>query len=90
LGAQPPQRRTSATTFIASRGSATGVTAKVYRSPHLERNRSPPISYADIDDSTTAVTARVYASPHERTRSPISYADIDDLRDPGQTVLRNK
>lgn len=49
LGAQPPERTTPVTKFIASRDSTSGITARVYRSPLLESTRSP-ISYADIDD----------------------------------------
>ncbi|CAI8590783.1 unnamed protein product [Vicia faba] len=50
LGAQPPERTTSVAKFIASRDSKSAITARVYRSPLLESSRSPPISYADIDD----------------------------------------
>ncbi|CAK8530996.1 unnamed protein product [Lathyrus sativus] len=50
LGAQTPERTTSVTKFIASRDSTFGITARVYRSPLLESTRSPPVSYADIDD----------------------------------------
>ncbi|XP_058723851.1 SAC3 family protein B isoform X2 [Vicia villosa] len=52
LGGQTPERTTSVAKFIASRDSKSGITARVYRSPPLlESTRSPPISYADIDDS---------------------------------------
>ncbi|ESW19817.1 hypothetical protein PHAVU_006G158000 [Phaseolus vulgaris] len=43
-----PQRPSPVTTFIASRDSTTGVTARTSKFPNLER-RSPPISYADIE-----------------------------------------
>ncbi|CAJ1962317.1 unnamed protein product [Sphenostylis stenocarpa] len=48
LDTHNPQRPSPVTTFIASRDSTTGVTARISRFPNPER-RSPPISYADVE-----------------------------------------
>ncbi|KAK7303203.1 hypothetical protein RJT34_14105 [Clitoria ternatea] len=48
LDAHAPERSTPATTFIVSRDSMSGVTARVSRFPNPERTRSP-VSYADVD-----------------------------------------
>jgi len=48
LDTHTPQRPSPVTTFIASRDSTTGVTARTSRFPNPE-GRSPPISYADIE-----------------------------------------
>ncbi|MED6133380.1 hypothetical protein PIB30_027805 [Stylosanthes scabra] len=50
LETHTPVRSTPVTTFIASRDSTNGVTARVSRFPNPERTRSPPVSYEDLDD----------------------------------------
>ncbi|KAG2395783.1 hypothetical protein LR48_Vigan09g215600 [Vigna angularis] len=49
LETHTPQRPSPATTFISSRDSTTGLTARTSGFPNPER-RSPPISYADVED----------------------------------------
>ncbi|XP_057754943.1 SAC3 family protein B isoform X1 [Arachis stenosperma] len=50
LETHTPVRSTPVTTFIASRDSTNGVTARISRFPNPERTRSPPVSYEDLDD----------------------------------------
>ncbi|XP_057431325.1 SAC3 family protein B isoform X2 [Lotus japonicus] len=82
LDTHAPERPSSVTTFIASRDSMSGVTARVSRFPNPERTRSPPISYADV------VGLRNSSQTFVRN-PPISYADVDDMRNSSQTVPRN-